>query len=254
MKKEKRDYDSGKTSNASDDDNSNPKGPLHTLIDLGVALKTETLFEQCSLKVITVFVKTVLKSVVGGRTWSLNFGANKLMCEFVTTSDEAFALLLLENNAAKWLEEVEDPDLPKRERKRAIYTQAEEKGPSWTNEGVDKYVRIQEKRERVRAIARRDQEGPIGSRFYTIERYVRAQLGSGNSRLAARNKRKLEELKRQMDGDDDEQRKMDDMRNKALLRAMQTNRTMTPHIIEPVVDIDDDFNNSSTAITNTQEL
>ena len=253
MKREHQEYESGNRPQGTDDEISNPKGPYHTLVDIGVAQKTETLYEQCSLQVIGVFVKSILKSVVGARTWSLNFGANKLMCEFVTTSDEAFALLLLENNAAKWLEEVEDPDLPKRERKRAIYTQAETKGPSWTNEGVDKYVRVQDKRERVRMLARSDPDGPTGKRFYSIERYVRAKLGSDNNRLVARNKRKLEEMRRKMDGEDDPQRKMDEMRNKALLRAMQSTRTMTPHIIEPIVDVNDDFNNMNN-VTNMESI
>ena len=73
---------------------SSAKGPFRMMIDVGIDMKVDTLLEHSSLKVITTFVKTVLKPVVGAKIWNMNFGANKLISDFVTTSDEAFALLL----------------------------------------------------------------------------------------------------------------------------------------------------------------
>ena len=50
------------------------------------------------------------------------------MNEFVTFSDEAFALIVLENNAEKWLHGAKHPELKKQELPKAIYTEGGESG------------------------------------------------------------------------------------------------------------------------------
>ena len=75
-----------------EENSSSEKGPFRLMLDVGIELNVDTLFENVSFQVITAFVKSVLKPVVGAKIWNMNFGANKLMSDFVTTSDEAFAL------------------------------------------------------------------------------------------------------------------------------------------------------------------
>ena len=240
-----------------EDLDSNTKGPYRTLLDIGIERKVDTLLEHSSLRVITAFVKSVLKPVVGAKIWNVNFGANKLISDFVTTSDEAFALLLLENNAAKWLELVEEPDLPNKHRKRAIYSQGGNGGPNWIDAGIDKFVMMQTRREKVRSMARDDPTSDHGKRFYAVERYIRAQLGSNDRKALARNKRKLEEIQRKIDGDKDPKVKQDKMRNMALLRAtgirigasesellVDNENTMLP------VEVGEDIDNMDNIVTN----
>ena len=93
----------------------NPKGPISTLISAGMSKKVHLLYEKATLKVICAFVKHILRHMIGVREWKMNCGANRKMHEFVSTSDEAFALLVLENNAEKWHEQVTEPDLKKSE-------------------------------------------------------------------------------------------------------------------------------------------
>ena len=62
------------------------------------------------------------------------------MNEFVTYSDEAFALIVLENNAEKWLQGARYPDLKKHELPKAIYTESGESGNKWSMHGQKRYV------------------------------------------------------------------------------------------------------------------
>ena len=240
-----------------EENSSSEKRPFRLMLDVGIEMNVDTLFEDVSFQVIAAFVKSVLKPVVGAKIWNMNFGANKLMSDFVTTSDEAFALLLLENNAAKWLESVEEPDLPKRYRKKAIYSQGGNSGPSWTDDAIDRFVALHLRRERVRAIAREKPDSDLGKRFYAIERYVRTSLGNNDRRALARNKRKLEDIRRKMAGDKDPIVQQTKMRNLALLKAtgvgLEVSTTDTMVLNEntmPPIEVAEDYTNSDNITIN----
>ena len=69
------------------------------------------------------FVSQFLPAVVGSRCWNANYRKNTIS-SFVTVSDEAFALVNMENNYARW----QDMFIKQN-------TKTSEVGALWTNSG-----------------------------------------------------------------------------------------------------------------------
>ena len=67
------------------------------------------------------FVMKILSNVVGKSKWN-NMGSKKLMNVFVTNSDEAFAMLVMENNCFKWVDKIENPGVNRRLKVKAQWT------------------------------------------------------------------------------------------------------------------------------------
>ena len=76
----------------------------------------------------------------------------KQLSQFVSTSDEAFAMLVLEHNARKWMYEVTYPDIRMRgEKVKSLYTEGG-RGRQWTKKGRTRFVEIDVKMKQVRGI------------------------------------------------------------------------------------------------------
>lgn len=83
-------------------------GPAHVLMNMAKDCTLTKLYsESIASPIVDVFVRKVLCHIVGKRKW--NSASRTLMLQqFVDTSDEAMAMLILENNYAKWSGEVEE--------------------------------------------------------------------------------------------------------------------------------------------------
>lgn len=158
-RKPKKNYEEGDTDDLVTEDNrvdnndqetktncyhSNVLGPVHTLLD--IASQNEginSIYCHQDYKVILSFVNLVLSTVVGRRRFSKRCDLLG-MRNYVTASDEAFAMLVLENNAEKWSDENENVE--KKCRRKARYSQSGEskiKNPnSWTDEGIARYLQL----------------------------------------------------------------------------------------------------------------
>ena len=68
--------------------------------------------------------------VCGKRKWN-KYSQSKKIREFITASDEAFAMIVMENNLPKWMEEVRSKvPLRPNEKRRSLYTE-EDNNKGW---------------------------------------------------------------------------------------------------------------------------
>ena len=101
----------------------------------------ETIFETANEDLIYTFYQKCVSRTVGKRNWNECSQVNKLH-EYVSASDEAFAMLVLENNLPKWMDELRFEDqLTVKERRNTLYTEGKE-GRKWTTKGIVRYVEL----------------------------------------------------------------------------------------------------------------
>ena len=120
------------------------QGPYHTVLKLGLEKKIHELFTIKNEEVLKVYLFDILPYSVRKIKWNTHSKKFK-MSQFVTRSDEAFALLIIENNAPKWLDELYEPNKAGRDRvKSSVYTQGIETCglPGWSEEGIDRFVHL----------------------------------------------------------------------------------------------------------------
>ena len=127
------------------------------LLKYGKDKNVEKILESGNMELIYYFVITCLSYSTGKRKWN-KFSHRKKMNEFVTYSDEAFALTVLENNAEKWLLGAKHPELKKHdELPKAIYTEGGESGNLWSVHGQKRYIDLCTKCiQRRRAVSEED--------------------------------------------------------------------------------------------------
>jgi len=127
------------------------------LLKYGKDKNVEKILESGNMELIYYFVITCLSYSTGKRKWN-KFSHRKKMNEFVTYSDEAFALTVLENNAEKWLQGAKHPELKKHDEvPKAIYTEGGESGNLWSMHGQKRYVDLCTKCiQRRRAVSEED--------------------------------------------------------------------------------------------------
>lgn len=80
---------------------------------------------------------------VGKQKWNV-CSKNFKMSAFVTISDEAFALLTIENGAPKWMDELDHPNKDKKDTAKTVYTQGTDScgTPGWSEEGIDRFLEL----------------------------------------------------------------------------------------------------------------
>jgi hypothetical protein len=91
-----------------------------------------------------VFCENLLSQVVGRNEWKTR-GGSALISEIATVSDEAFAILLLENNYDVWTKEVLGPTTGSDTVVTSKYTlngAGTKKNQGWTNEGLNRYNKL----------------------------------------------------------------------------------------------------------------
>jgi hypothetical protein len=86
----------------------------------------------------------IMQDVAGRKNWNCQVKSKRLMRNCVTVSDEAFAILLLDNNMEKWREQVEERE--DQENQNGGGTTATTKytasGRMWSRKGMSRFVEI----------------------------------------------------------------------------------------------------------------
>ena len=198
-----------------------PKGLVHTLIGVARDRKIHLLYEVGTVKLVSVFVQHVLRYVVGLKIWKTYIKADKKMREYVTSSNEAFAMLILENNAEKWYEEVYEPDLDKKSRKKAIYSEVQNEGPGWSEASIERYIEIQQRIKTLRSLCTGRSTSAYKLKLERIENYVLMEGRTVTNKNLRKNLKNLQDMKRKMEGvgEDNGKRRKKDVLNMALLEA-----------------------------------
>ena len=122
-----------------------------------------------------VFCDVVLAQIVGKHDWKVNSGRKKLS-EYVTTSNEAFGLLLLENSWTTWKEMAGNADSGQYISNKPLYTlngAGTKKNGGWKPEG---WLRFNELAKMVQEDRNNDVSG-----FETIYMESKNERG-GNAR------------------------------------------------------------------------
>jgi hypothetical protein len=141
----------------------------------------------------TVFITEIVKRVVGESVWSKNC-TKKLVSEFVTKSDEAFALVTIENHYDRWSYMYAQKDKTDKDRTApyALYTNCgntkggngtNRKYDGWSREGLDRFNKLHQlvTEDRTRASRVKFEEG------------IRAELEANEASKKHRKKVALED-------------------------------------------------------------
>ena len=117
--------------------------PAKDLLNLARNEKIETLYfrEGNTDGMTDLFFHKILPHVVMKRKWNSNSHL-RLMETFVTKSDEALAMLILENNAERWYEEAKFPNRSRHERAKAKYTNDGGPDSGWSQVGMVRFFKI----------------------------------------------------------------------------------------------------------------
>lgn len=101
----------------------------------------QTVYTQ-SKEVLAKFLLLVLPDAIGRRKWNRLSKALK-PSKFVSCSDEAFAMIVIENNSAKWLNMLINPTMTTKEMKKlkTKYTQNEEH-MGWAYTGIYRFTQL----------------------------------------------------------------------------------------------------------------
>ena len=118
------------------------KGIIHHLMNLAWhTRKIESILESDNDDLIYVFYVTCVSRIVCKRKWN-ECSQSKLLHTFVDPTDEAFAMLVLENNVAKWMDELcHGQTIGNEGRRRTLYTQGQE-GRRWSKDGIMRFVEL----------------------------------------------------------------------------------------------------------------
>lgn len=85
----------------------------------------ETIYDMEDEDLIYSFMSLCVSYSCGRKKWN-EYATIKSLSDFVTPADEAFAMILLENNAAKWMDELYMPHANKKQWRKALYTETEQ--------------------------------------------------------------------------------------------------------------------------------
>ena len=119
----------------------NKKGPIHTIMDIAFHQKLEDIYRY-SDNVIYAFVTVILVKVVGSTCYR-NGSCMMKMNKYVDKSDEAFALVCVENSCEKWIITLNYPDLKQKERPFSRYTQNQINSKRrWGSRGIRRFMQI----------------------------------------------------------------------------------------------------------------
>ena len=132
------------------DDDLNQKGPTHKLLSMAQSGQLLEIYTEKQYDLLHTFATLILSNIVGKRDWNKRSHIQHLR-KFVTASDEAFAIVCLENNAFKWEEEYYDPNIPKKERIKSKWSEGENgQAKYWRAEGMMRFMNIQKTLETFR--------------------------------------------------------------------------------------------------------
>lgn len=114
--------------------------PARQLLELASGGKVTDVYLDGTISqdVFRVFIQGVLAHVVTKTKWNVHAHMYD-MGTFVNVTDEAFAMVLLENNCDVWMDMVDEPQRNKRDRPRPRYL---DKREGWSREGLLRFATI----------------------------------------------------------------------------------------------------------------
>jgi hypothetical protein len=88
--------------------------------------------------------ENIMQDVAGRKNWNCQVKSKGLMRNCVTVSDEAFAILLLDNNMEKWREQVEEKEDQENQNGggKTVTTKYTASGRMWSRKGMSRFVEI----------------------------------------------------------------------------------------------------------------
>ena len=118
------------------------KGIIHHMMNLAWnTRKIETILDSENDDLIYVFYVTCVSRIVRKRKWN-ECSQTKLLRSFVDPTDEAFAMLVIENNVAKWMDELRHGQRIGNEvRRGTLYTQGQQ-GRKWSKNGIVQFIEL----------------------------------------------------------------------------------------------------------------
>ena len=127
-----------------DKDQTDERAAIGKLLQRAKDSKTEFVRTDGTYQEFKTFAELCISCVVRNDSWKLNFSRVNLN-KFVTIEDECLAMLILENNAEEWIEQVENSEGNKPAKKRRL-TKYTGKGrkvdgtkKGWTLEGKRRF-------------------------------------------------------------------------------------------------------------------
>jgi hypothetical protein len=119
----------------------NKKGPIHTIMDIAYHQKLEDIYRY-SEEVIYAFVTVILVKVVGSSRYR-SASCMMKMNKYVDKSDEAFALVCVENSCEKWIDALNFPDMKQKDLMFSRYTQNRLNNQrKWGSKGIRRFMAI----------------------------------------------------------------------------------------------------------------
>ena len=117
------------------------RGPYHTILKLGYHKLISEVLETDNDAVFEVFVNELLPIAVGKLKWNALTKKNKLS-DFVHKSNKAFAMVVIENGAPRWLDIVKYPNKEVKYREKTLYTLGNEaRGTAgWSAKGIKRFA------------------------------------------------------------------------------------------------------------------
>jgi hypothetical protein len=110
------------------------------LLSMGQNKTIDKIYESEDMDLVNYFVTRCVSYSTGKRKWN-KYSYLRPMSDFVTYSDEAFAMMVIENNAEKWIAMHINPSLKKHEFPKAPYTEGV-KGNKWTMNGLLRFLEL----------------------------------------------------------------------------------------------------------------
>ena len=116
-------------------------GKYHKLMEMAwLKGNIEKIYESKDNELLYIFYLKCVSVVSGKRKWN-KYSQSKKLRTFVTPSDEAFAMVCIENNLPKWMEEVRTGKMKPNEKKRSLYTE-EDNQKCWSIKGLLRYMQL----------------------------------------------------------------------------------------------------------------
>ena len=118
------------------------KGLCHKLMKLAyMPRKIETIMDTNDSALLKLFYTVCVSEAVGKRKWN-ECSKVKYLSSFVNPSDEAFAMLVIENNTAKWMNELcFGKNRSSNEQYKTLYTEGKS-GRKWTRAGMSRFLEL----------------------------------------------------------------------------------------------------------------
>ena len=116
------------------------KGIYHKLMKLAyIPRRIETIFELGDNDLLYLFYTNCVSQSVGKRKWNQHSKTRQLS-SFVSPTDEAFAMLVIENNVAKWMNELRfGKNRNETYQYKSLYTEGKT-GRQWNQAGKKRFV------------------------------------------------------------------------------------------------------------------